>query len=46
MNGICCLINKMIKSKKKTRKSYTLKFKAMIIQDIKNIGIKEIFEKH
>jgi len=36
----------MIKSKKKTRKSYTLKFKAMIIKDIKNIGIKEIFEKH
>jgi len=36
----------MIKSKKETRKSYTLKFKAMIIQDIKNIGIKEIFEKH
>jgi transposase-like protein len=36
----------MIKSKNKTRNSYTLKFKAMIIVEIKDIGIKLTLKKH
>ena len=36
----------MIKSKNKIKNTYTLKFKAMIIVEIKDIGIKLTLKKH
>ena len=34
------------KKEKITRKQYTYKFKAMLVNDVKKIGLSETFNKH